>query len=231
MFHVKPDTEFDRDEIADAAAAVFGDRLGRARVYRDLLADAGVTRGLIGPREVDRLWERHILNCAVVARALPDDVRVVDIGSGAGLPGLAIALAGPSLTVTLVEPLERRHAFLSEAIATLGVDVELVRGRAEEKAVRSAIGDADVVTSRAVAPLDRLARWSAPLIVPGGEMVAIKGASAEDEVTTHRAAVGKVGLTALSVETVGADILSVPTTIVRARRAESAGSRRRKTRR
>ncbi|GAA2060226.1 16S rRNA (guanine(527)-N(7))-methyltransferase RsmG [Williamsia deligens] len=228
---MKPDTEFDRDEIADAAAAVFGDRLGRARVYRDLLADAGVTRGLIGPREVDRLWERHILNCAVVARALPDDVRVVDIGSGAGLPGLAIALAGPSLTVTLVEPLERRHAFLSEAIATLGVDVELVRGRAEEKAVRSAIGDADVVTSRAVAPLDRLARWSAPLIVPGGEMVAIKGASAEDEVTTHRAAVGKVGLTALSVETVGADILSVPTTIVRARRAESAGSRRRKTRR
>ncbi|WP_299569634.1 16S rRNA (guanine(527)-N(7))-methyltransferase RsmG [uncultured Williamsia sp.] len=230
MFHVKHDTEFDRDEIASAAFAVFGDRLGRARVYRDLLATAGVERGLIGPRETERLWDRHILNCGVLATALPDDVRVVDVGSGAGLPGIPLALAGRTLRVTLLEPLERRHDFLREAIDALGLDVEVVRGRAEERTVVDAVGDADVVTSRAVAPLDRLARWSAPLIRSGGELVAIKGASAAEEIATHAGTVGKFGLTALRVETVGADTLSVPTTIVRARRVERPQKRRRTSR-
>lgn len=230
MFHVKHDSEFDRDEIASAAFAVFGDRLGRARVYRDLLATAGVERGLIGPREIERLWDRHILNCGVLATALPDGARVVDIGSGAGLPGIPLALAGRTLRVTLVEPLERRHAFLLEAVEALGLEIEVVRGRAEERSVIAAAGDADVVTSRAVAPLDRLARWSAPLIRSGGELVAIKGASAAEEIATHASAVGKVGLTALRVETVGADTLSVPTTIVRGRRVDRPEKRRRTSR-
>ena len=177
-----------------------------------------------------RRSDRHILNCGVVATALPDGARVVDIGSGAGLPGIPLALAGRTLRVTLVEPLERRHAFLLEAVEAIGVDVEVVRGRAEERSVVSAVGGADVGTSRAVAPLDRLARWSSPLIRSGGELVAIKGASAVEEIATHASAVGKVGLTALRVETVGADTLSVPTTIVRARRVDRPEKRRRASR-
>ncbi|MGZ8177714.1 16S rRNA (guanine(527)-N(7))-methyltransferase RsmG [Williamsia sp. SKLECPSW1] len=230
MFHVKHDNEFDRDEIAAAAFTVFGDRLGRARVYRDLLATAGVERGLIGPRETERLWDRHLLNCGVLGEAIPDGSTVVDIGSGAGLPGIPLALAAGSLRVTLVEPLERRYLFLVEAIDAIGLDIEVVRGRAEERVVRDAVGDADVVTSRAVAPLDRLARWSAPLIRSGGELIAIKGASAAEEIATHKATVGKFGLTALRVETVGADTLSMPTTIVRARRVDRPEKRRRASR-
>jgi 16S rRNA (guanine527-N7)-methyltransferase len=230
MFHVKHDSEFDRDEIATAAFTVFGDRLGRARIYRDMLAEAGVERGLIGPREADRLWERHILNCAVLAEAIPDDSTVVDIGSGAGLPGIPIALAGRSLRVTLVEPLERRFVFLEEAVEAIGVDIEVIRGRAEERSVRDRVGGADVVTSRAVAPLDRLARWSVPLIRPGGELIAIKGASATEEIATHQGSVTRLGLTALRVETVGTDTLSLPTTIVRARRVEKPEKRRRSSR-
>ncbi len=151
-----------------SAHAVFEERLELAMRYREMLATDGITRGLIGPREVPRLWDRHIVNCGVLGEVIADGEYVIDIGSGAGLPGIPLALARPDLRITLVEPLLRRTTFLEEVVASLGLDVTVVRGRAEERAVRAEVGLADVVTSRAVAPLDRLASWSAPLIRPAG---------------------------------------------------------------
>ena len=154
-----------------------GDRLPALVRYADLLADSGVVRGLIGPREVPRLWERHLLNCAVVADLFPPETRLVDVGSGAGLPGIVLAICRPDLHVVLAEPLLRRTTFLTEAVAALSLDnVRVERVRAEQMA-----GDMDAVTARAVAPLDRLARWTLPLLRPGGRLVALKGASAGTE--------------------------------------------------
>lgn len=223
---MKPDEEFAQPEVGEAAARVFGDRLQVARHYRELLSTAGVERGLIGPREVDRLWVRHILNCAVIGDAIETDATVSDIGSGAGLPGIPVALARPDVSVTLIEPLLRRYTFLLEVVQELAIDIRVIRGRAEDKAVQREIGVSDVVTSRAVAPLDKLARWSMPLIRPGGELIAIKGSSAADEVDTNKAQIGKLGLTELRVETCGADTVAVPTTIIRGR-LRAASSRRR----
>lgn len=164
----------------DSAAGVFASRLPLARTYVQVLADAGVDRGLIGPREVPRLWDRHLLNCAVVGVLLPRGTSVVDLGSGAGLPGLVLAISRPDLRVTLVEPMARRTQFLEETVARLGLDnVEVVRARAEELHGRLV---ADVVTSRALAPLERLLRWSTPLLADEGTLVAIKGRSAPAEV-------------------------------------------------
>lgn len=158
---------------------MLADRLPLAERYAGWLAAAGVDRGLIGPREVPRLWERHLLNCAVVAEAVPDGVRLADIGSGAGLPGLVLAVARPDLHITLVEPLLRRTTFLDEVVADLGlVNVAVVRGRAEELHGSASF---DVVTSRAVAPLPRLLAWSMPLVAPGGMFLAMKGSSVDDE--------------------------------------------------
>src|SRR5687768_5835947 len=150
------------------------ERLPLAQRYADLLATDGVVRGLIGPREAPRLWERHLLNCAVLEELIPEGASVCDIGSGAGLPGLVLAIARPDLRITLVEPLLRRTRFLDEAVEELGLQgqVEVVRGRAEELAGTRTF---DVVTARAVAPLERLARWCLPLVGPGGELVAIEG--------------------------------------------------------
>lgn len=134
-----------------------------ARRYCAALAAAGVERGLIGPREVPRLWDRHILNCAVVGELMAEGTTVVDIGSGAGLPGIPLAIARPDLRITLVEPLLRRTIFLSEFIEAAGLDVTVVRGRAEQSGVLKEAGGADVVTSRAVAPLAKLAQWSSLL--------------------------------------------------------------------
>ena len=173
MFHVKHDTAL----RPNLAGRVFGDRLELARRYADLLAGPGVERGLLGPREVERLWERHLLNSAAVAELIEPDAFVVDIGSGAGLPGIPVAIARPDLRVVLVEPMLRRTEFLNEAIAALGLPVEVVRGRAEEAGVRAKLAGADVVTSRAVAPLDKLARWSMPLLRIGGRMLALKGSA------------------------------------------------------
>jgi 16S rRNA (guanine527-N7)-methyltransferase len=159
------------------AEALLGDRLPALVRYADLLADAGVVRGLIGPREVPRLWERHLLNCAVVADLFAPDSRLVDVGSGAGLPGLVLAICRPDLDVVLAEPLLRRTTFLTEAAATLSLgNVRVERVRAEQMT-----DDVDAVTARAVAPLDRLARWTLPLLRPGGRLVALKGASAGSE--------------------------------------------------
>jgi 16S rRNA (guanine527-N7)-methyltransferase len=184
-----------------------------AERFAHLLATEATVRGLIGPREVPRLWERHLLNCAVVADVLPQGATVADIGSGAGLPGLVLAIRRPDLAVTLVEPLLRRTTFLEEAVVELGLDhVEVVRARAEELAGRRSF---DVVTSRAVAPLDRLARWSLPLVRPGGEMVAMKGSSAGAELESARPALRKLGGQVRGIELLGRGLLHTPVTVVR----------------
>lgn len=202
-----------------AAAEVFGDRLELARRYADLLAGPGVERGLLGPREVDRLWERHILNSAAVGELIEPGALVVDVGSGAGLPGLPLAIARPDLSVTLVEPMQRRTEFLAEAVAALGLEVAVVRGRAEEPGVRGRAGGADVVVSRAVAELEKLTRWSLPLLRAGGRMLAVKGERAEAEVAESRTAMARLGATGVEVMRCGAGYLRPPTTVVSAVRA------------
>jgi 16S rRNA (guanine527-N7)-methyltransferase len=180
--------------------------------YAELLATEGVVRGLIGPREAPRLWERHLLNCAVVGEIIEKESSVVDVGSGAGLPGIVLAVARPDLAITLVEPMARRTAFLTEAVAVLDLagPVRVVRARAEEYRGPGA----DVVTARAVAPLDRLAAWCLPLVAPGGRLLALKGASAADEVAEHRAAVGRLGGGEPVIRQCGAEVLDPPTTVV-----------------
>lgn len=170
-----------------AAASVFGDEATRAAAYARLLATRGIEWGLIGPREVDRIWERHVLNSVAVGHAIPPSVSVVDVGSGAGLPGIPLALARPDLTVTLLEPLLRRATFLSEVVDELGLAdrVRVVRGRAASVADNDPLAHRetyDAVTCRAVAGLPRLLEWCAPLLSPTGVLVALKGSSAEAEV-------------------------------------------------
>ncbi|TBT95550.1 16S rRNA (guanine(527)-N(7))-methyltransferase RsmG [Propioniciclava tarda] len=158
---------------------MFGAAVGLAEQYVSILAGRGVEWGLIGPRETERLWPRHVLNSLAVSGFVPDGSAVVDVGSGAGLPGIPLALARPDLKITLLEPLERRAKFLQLAVDELGLNdrVRVVRGRAEEHK-----GRYDVVTCRAVAPLDRLLGWTAHLFQPGGRLVALKGQSAAAEV-------------------------------------------------
>ena len=159
------------------AAEVFGEALKKASEFASLLATEGVTRGLIGPRETSRLWDRHLLNCAVVAELLPDSGQLVDIGSGAGLPGIVLALMKPNLDVVLLEPMLRRVAFLEECVGALGMEnASVVRGRAEEFSGKI---QADVATARAVAPMEKLAGWASGLLRQGGTILAIKGQSAD----------------------------------------------------
>lgn len=202
----------------EAADAMFGPRLDMARRYAEVLAVAGVARGLIGPREVDRLWDRHLLNSAALAELLEPGERVVDIGSGAGLPGIPLAIARPDLDIVLLEPMLRRSEFLNEVVSELGLAVEVVRGRAEERWVRDKLGERDAAVSRAVAALDKLTKWSMPLLRPGGRMVAIKGERAADEVEQHRRVMAAAGAEDARVVTCGADYLRPPTTVVLARR-------------
>ena len=204
-----------------SAREVFGGAFDRAVRYAELLADAGVRRGLIGPREVPRLWERHILNCAVLGELLPAGASLCDVGSGAGLPGIPVALARPDVQVTLLEPLLRRTTFLEEAVRELGLEnVTVLRGRAEEMIGKLAV---DVVTARAVAPLDRLAGWGLPLLRPYGEMLALKGDLAEQELADHKAALVKLGAREWSVGTAGEGVVETPTHVVRVQVGESPG--------
>lgn len=167
------------------------ERLPLAERYAAWLATDGVVRGLIGPREVPRLWERHLMNCAALGAALPQNASVADVGSGAGLPGLVLAIARPDLQMTLIEPLLRRTTFLDEVVADLGLDnVEVVRGRADALHGKQTF---DVVTSRAVAPLGRLLEWSMPLVDPLGSMVAMKGSSAVEEIEAARDVLERLG--------------------------------------
>jgi len=166
-------------------------RLSVAEAYAALLATDGVVRGLIGPREAPRLWDRHLVNCALLGELLPEEATVCDIGSGAGLPGLVLAIARPDLRMTLVEPLLRRTTFVDEVVEGLALDnVEVVRGRAEALHGERTF---DVVTSRAVAPLDRLLTWSMPLVAPTGALVAMKGTSVADEVESARPELARWG--------------------------------------
>ncbi len=214
-----------------AAEVVFGERVNLARDYWTALATAGVERGLIGPREVPRLWERHILNCAVVGELIGEGASVVDIGSGAGLPGIPLALARPDLRIVLVEPLLRRTVFLKEFIDAAGLEVTVVRGRAEQPGVIQEAGGADVVTSRAVAPLARLAEWSVPLLHDHGHMLALKGASVAEELERDRADVELAGAGNFAVLECGVDVIETPTVVLsaeRLRRSERAPKKMKK---
>lgn len=193
-------------------SAVFGSRLPLAQEYHDSHATDGSTRGFIGPREVPRLWERHILNCAVIEQVIPEGTTVIDVGSGAGLPGIPLAIARPDLHITLIEPLLKRYNYLNEVTEKLGLDnVTVLRGRAEEGPIKKAVVGADVVTSRAVAPLGRLAKWSLPLVRKGGEMIALKGSSVHEELERDAADIQKAGGGKAEVTTVhGTTIIRVP---------------------
>ena len=200
------------DELA-AASTVFGSRLDLARGFVGHLASSGIERGLLGPREVPRLWGRHVLNCAVIAELMDRDASVVDVGSGAGLPGLAVAIARPDLEVHLVEPLERRVTWLKEVVEDLSLaNVVVHRGRAEQ-----IVGEVsgDYVTARAVSALSTLAGWTIPLTRAGGQVLAIKGRSAAEEIEKARKLIRKLGGGPAEIVTVGADLLEEPTTVVR----------------
>jgi len=211
---------------------VFGDRLDLACRFEQLLASRATTRGLIGPRESGRLWERHLLNSAVITELIPQATRVVDVGSGAGLPGIAMAIRRPDLHVDLVEPLQRRVEFLDEAVQSLQLTatVRVVRGRAEDVSTAAVAGGAAWVTARAVAPLDRLVRWCLPLLRPGGTLLALKGASAAVEVNAHQAVIHAIGGRDVTVLRCGEGILEQPTVVVVVRRGRQDATDRKEGR-
>ena len=194
------------------AAAVFGPALDEARAYAGMLATRGVEWGLIGPHEVPRLWDRHLLNCAVVADLIGSQYRtLVDIGSGAGLPGIVLAMMRPELAVTLLEPMERRCRFLSGCVAELGLaNARVLRGRAEDATLR-----ADVATARAVAPLDRLAELAVRVVRPGGLVLAIKGQTADAELRKARPVLRRIGARGARVVRAGQGKVDPATTVVR----------------
>ena len=208
------DVSRETPSVPEAARRVFPlPRLPLAERYAELLATEGVLRGLIGPREAPRLWDRHLLNCAVLGQAVPEDRSVCDVGSGAGLPGLVLAIARPDLSMTLVEPLLRRATFLAEVVETLGLEnVEVVRGRADSLHGARCF---DVVTSRAVAPLDRLLEWSMPLVAPTGSLVAMKGSSIAEEIQSAEPVLARLGCATPEVVELGAGLIAAHTFAVR----------------
>lgn len=202
-------------DASDIALDIFGARQPQICRYVDILTGPGIERGLIGPREAGRLWERHIFNSVAPAALIPADATVVDVGSGAGLPGIPLAVLRPDLRLTLLEPLLRRYAFLVEAVADLGLGdrVEVVRGRAEDQSQARF----QVVTGRAVAPFDRLLGWTHGLLSPDGQLLALKGASATEEVAAASKTLRRFGLTA-QVLPVQAHPLAEETVVIRATR-------------
>lgn len=202
------------------AQGVFGATLPVAERYAELLATDGVVRGLIGPREAPRLWDRHLVNCALLARVVPQDATVCDVGSGAGLPGLVLAIVRPDLAITLCEPLLRRTTFLEEAVSSLGLSqVRVVRGRADSLHGSERF---DVVTSRAVAPLPRLLDWSMPLVKPTGVLLALKGSSVAEEVDQASDELARWGCGTAEVVVLDAAGLDSPTYALRVPWAEPA---------
>lgn len=215
--------------MTEQVSVAFGAGSERATRFAELLAVHGVERGLIGPREVDRLWDRHLLNSVAISEFVPEGASVVDVGSGAGLPGIPLAIARPDLDIVLLEPMARRVAWLEEAVAKLELgNVTVVRGRAEEKAIRQQIGDRDVATARAVAPLGKLTGWCLPLLRVGGQLVALKGSSAAEEIDRDRAEIARAGGINAVVKT--SRLLDEPVTVVVVRRADPAAARPRKRR-
>ena len=203
--------------VSDDAIAVrlYRDNYKTIRQYVDILASRGVDWGLIGPREIGRLWERHILNSIALESLIPEGCRVADVGSGAGLPGIPLAILRPDLEMTLIEPMLRRSNFLTEAIDELGLDdrVSVVRGRAEDADLH-----VDIVVSRAVAKLATLINWTTDLIVDSGSLLALKGQSADDEVVKAKKELSKRRLSA-EVLLIRADPTADVTRAVRVRRA------------
>lgn len=198
-----------------AAEAVFGERLPLAERYVQHLATTGIERGLIGPREVPRLWARHVLNCAVAQEYIAPNASVADVGSGAGLPGLCLAIARPDLKLTLIEPLERRVIWLNEVVEDLGLEnVTVLRSRAEQ-----AVGtvEADVVTARAVSALVGLLDITLPILRGTGELLALKGRSAAEEITKAKKKLNRYGARETEILTAGGNLLEEPTTVVRVR--------------
>lgn len=217
-----------------AAVEYFGGRLPALERYVAMLAGPGIERGLLGPREVPRLWDRHLLNCAVIQDAVAQGATVLDVGSGAGLPGVVLAVVRPDLAVTLVEPLLRRSVFLSEVVAELRLsNVNVVRSRAEELHGKVI---ADVVTARAVAPLDRLARWTIPLVRTGGLLVALKGTSVRKELAEAADSLKAMGAVSWRVSEYGAGVVDPPSLAAvvevggRQRRSRDDGLSRRRRR-
>lgn len=198
-----------------AAAALFGERIEKARAYAAALVAHGEERGLIGPQELPRLWTRHILNCAVAAPLFPADGRVGDVGSGAGLPGIVLAIARPDVTWELIEPMERRVTWLEEQVTALELtNVTVHRARAEEVGVEGLL---DAVTARAVSALRTLIPWTAPLVRDGGELILLKGRNAEAEIDAAAKQIRKFQLSDVRVEVLGEDVLAEETRVVRAR--------------
>ena len=188
-------------EMPAVAGDLFGADAAMASAYAHLRTTRGVEWGLIGPREVERIWERHVLNSVAVSALVPQGACVVDVGSGAGLPGIPLAIARPDLQVTLLEPLQRRATFLSEVVAEIGLAerVTVVRGRASQASDHDPLvhrGRYDVVTSRAVAALAKLVQWCEPLMGREGRIVALKGSSAQQEVDDARGVLRKRALKA-----------------------------------
>jgi len=199
MFHVKHQALLEAFPLAEA----------NLESYANWLATEGVVRGLIGPRELDRIWDRHLANCAALAELIPNGASVIDIGSGAGLPGLVLAIVRPDAQITLVEPLLRRSEFLQEVATDLALEnVTVIRARAEQVKDRKAL----VVTARAVAPLERLVGWAMPLVAQGGELLAMKGSNAAQEILDAQ---GKLAKYQVEICQVGQEIVDPPTTIVR----------------
>ena len=199
-----------------SAARVFGPALATAEVFAGVLATRGVEQGLIGPREVPRLWDRHLLNCAVVAELIDGQCRtLVDIGSGAGLPGLVLAMLRPEVTITLLEPMERRCRFLAECVTELGLaNASVLRSRAED-AARAGLPRADVATARAVAPLPRLAELAMGVTRPGGMVLAIKGINAAEELKDAGPVLRRIGARSAEVVRAGQGKVVPATTVVR----------------
>lgn len=189
------------------------ERLPLIEAYAASLATIGVERGIIGPREVPRLWERHLLNCGAMAPLLPEGCTVADVGSGGGLPGLVLAIARPDIRITLIEPLLRRTIYLGEVIDELGLDhVTVHRGRSDSL---HGVETFDVVTSRAVAPLERLLPWSMPLVAPAGELMAMKGSSVAEEVEAVGASWARWHLAEPRIEAIGEDLPDGGTSLLR----------------
>lgn len=213
MFHVKHDGPTQTPPAPELARGVFADALSIAQRFAVLLATEATVRGLIGPREVPRLWERHLVNCALITDLVPEGSSVCDVGSGAGLPGIVMAVRRPDLAVTLVEPLLRRTTFLDEAVASLDLEnVEVVRSRAE---ALHGIRTFDVVTSRAVAPMTRLSEWSLPLVRTGGLFLAMKGSSVQAELDAAMSAIRSGGARLDEVVILGDDLIEPPVRVVR----------------
>lgn len=197
-----------------SASVLFGQRVELARRFTAALAEQGEERGLIGPLELPRLWSRHILNSAVAAPLFSAGSRVGDIGSGAGLPGIVLAIARPDVRFVLIEPMERRIAWLTEQTEALELDnVEVVRGRGEDWTEGAVL---DAVTARAVSALRTLIPITAPLVRDGGELVLLKGANAANEIAAAEKAIRRFRLTDVRVEPVGEGVIDEPTRVIRA---------------